>query len=310
MLPKTRAEIQRAYRQRKQQQEGITKAPKKTRAEIKREYRERKKQIDRKGYEENERERKRRAYIPTSLLDEKVQARLPNLHAIVQMDFVENYTCQSNEEVQPAYWNASMVTLHPCVAYLKSTEGELSHFSRVFVSDELGHNSATVFAIIKRLMSEMKETSPGLQHVHYYTDSPTSQYRNKTMFHIVSQHEKLFGVTASWNFFEAGHGKGHCDGVGGSMKRMADEAVFIQDAADFFAWAKSGHMAKSSVSFSFVPKQDCQAANQEIQRLGEIKTCSWDTEASRSCGRSTRAGKNHRKRNLVLLRTVLQRRII
>ena len=43
--------------------------------------------------------------------------------AIVQMDFAENYTCQSLEEVQSAYWNASMVTLHPAVAYYRSEDG-------------------------------------------------------------------------------------------------------------------------------------------------------------------------------------------
>ena len=35
--------------------------------------------------------------------------------AIVQMDFVENYTCQSAKEIQSDYWNASMVTLHPAM---------------------------------------------------------------------------------------------------------------------------------------------------------------------------------------------------
>lgn len=32
---------------------------------------------------------------------------LPNGHVIVQMDFAENYTCRSFEEVQSAYWNAN-----------------------------------------------------------------------------------------------------------------------------------------------------------------------------------------------------------
>ena len=72
---KTRAEIQRAYRQRKLQQEGRTKRPKKTRAELQREFWERMKQKDRIGYEEKERERKRLAYIPTSLLDEASKAK-------------------------------------------------------------------------------------------------------------------------------------------------------------------------------------------------------------------------------------------
>ena len=206
----------------------------------------------------------------------KLKDRLPENHAIVQMDFAENYTCQSNEEVQSAYWNASMVTLHPAVAYMQSTDGKMEHNSRVFVSDELGHNAGTVFAILKKLLSEMKLASPNLTHVHYYTDSPTSQYRNKTIFYIISKHKSLFGVSASWNYFEAGHGKGPCDGVGGSVKRMADEAVrqqkvIIQDASDFFSWTQQ-YMSASSVSFTFVSQQDCKAAQQEIEAFGDIKT--------------------------------------
>ena len=44
--------------------------------------------------------------------------------------------------------------------------------------------------------------------IHYWTDSPTLQYRNKTIFSVVSRHEETFGVKAVWNYFEAGHGKG------------------------------------------------------------------------------------------------------
>ena len=44
MAPKTRAEIQNAYREKKLQSEGVTKAKiKKTRAQIQKKYRERKK---------------------------------------------------------------------------------------------------------------------------------------------------------------------------------------------------------------------------------------------------------------------------
>ena len=200
--------------------------------------------------------------------------RLPQNHAIVQMDFAENYTCQASEEVQSAYWNASMVTLHPVVSYMFH-EDIMEHTSRVFLSDELGHNSATVFAIMKKLVSEIKTVTPNLKHIHYYTDGPTSQYRNKSIFYIVSRHKSLFGVSASWNYFEAGHGKGPCDGVGGSVKRMADEAVkqrkvVIQDAHDFFSCTQQ-HMCASSVSFIFVPQEDCKAAQQEIDSFGELK---------------------------------------
>ena len=77
MPSKTRAEIQRAYRQRKlERRDGPSKKKeKKTRAEIQREYRERKKQADRRTFLEKERERKRGAYTPTALLSESAKAK-------------------------------------------------------------------------------------------------------------------------------------------------------------------------------------------------------------------------------------------
>ena len=36
---------------------------------------------------------------------------LPSNHAMVQMDFAEDYKCQSQDEIQSAYWNATQVTL-------------------------------------------------------------------------------------------------------------------------------------------------------------------------------------------------------
>ena len=77
MPPKTRAEFQRAYRQRKlERRDGPSKKKeKKTWTEIQREYRERKKQADSRTFMEKERERKRAAYTPTALLSESAKAK-------------------------------------------------------------------------------------------------------------------------------------------------------------------------------------------------------------------------------------------
>ena len=72
---------------------------------------------------------------------------LPSNHAMVQMDFAEDYKCQSQDEIQSAYWNATQVTLHPTVVYHKE-KNTLEHKSFVFVSDEPAHNASTVFAIL------------------------------------------------------------------------------------------------------------------------------------------------------------------
>ena len=35
----------------------------------------------------------------------------------------------------------------------------------------------------------------------------------------------IFGVEASWSWVEKGHGKGPCDGVGGAVKKLADNHI-------------------------------------------------------------------------------------
>lgn len=116
---------------------------------------------------------------------------------------------------------------------------ELLDHNFVFVSDFYHHNSTAVFAILQQLVPTLKEYCPGITDIHYWTDSPSSKYRNRFILHIIGNHFQLFGGKARWNYFETGHGIGPCDGIGGTCKRRASEAVkqgktTIQDAKDFF----------------------------------------------------------------------------
>ncbi|KAK3102947.1 hypothetical protein FSP39_015174 [Pinctada imbricata] len=203
----------------------------------------------------------------------KLKENLPPNQIMVQMDFAENYSCKSVEEIQSAYWNQTGVTLHPVVVYFRNPEGVLQHRSFVVVSDEMSHSSNTVHAIIEKIMPELKLLSPDLEFIHYWTDGPTSQYRNKQIFYTIANHKDLYGVSARWNYFEVGHGKGPCDGLGGTTKRMADEAVrcgkaVIQDANDFFKWASESNMR--GVSFVFVSADDCNLM-QEVLKPRQLK---------------------------------------
>ena len=184
---------------------------------------------------------------------------LPPNHMIVQMDFSENYSCKSLDEVQSAYFNQTNVTLHPVVAYHHGPDGNLKHTSYIIVSDEMGHKSSTVLAFVDAIMPDLKSLDT-LDTIHYWTDSPSSQYRNKSIFDYVANHEEIHGVKAIWNYFETGHGKGPCDGLGGTCKRLADQAVrsgkvLIQDAEGFYDWATSSSM--TNVTFKYVSSSKC-----------------------------------------------------
>ncbi|KAK3104833.1 hypothetical protein FSP39_011252 [Pinctada imbricata] len=187
----------------------------------------------------------------------KLREKLPEGEVLLWMDFAENYTCSSLEEVQSAYWNASMVSLHTMVVYFPN--GDVK--SVVGVSDVLSHNATAVITILHKIIPQIKNDYPQLRKIHYLTDSPTSQYRNKTIFQFILEHGDEFGVTAQWNFLESGHGKGPCDGLGASVKRSADMAVrqgkhSIQDANDFLSWARHSEATGSKVTYLYYSQDD------------------------------------------------------
>ena len=84
-----------------------------------------------------------------------------------------------------------------------------------------------MITILKALMKKDLQaliSEKGIEMVHYITDSPFSQYHNRLMSDAVANHKEFFGIEARWKYFESGHGKGPCDGIGGSVKRMAEQA--------------------------------------------------------------------------------------
>lgn len=201
----------------------------------------------------------------------ELKQNLPDGHIISQMDFAENFSCSSADEIQSAYWNQNAITLHPVVVYYRENS-ELKHMNYVFVTDELGHNIGTVYAFLKTLIPDVRQRlQKELKKVYYWTDGPSSQYRNKTAFYLISNHKEVFGSDADWNYFESGHGKGACDGVGGTAKRMADQSikqgkVSIQDASDFHHWGQEYH---KNAKYILVKQEDCEAARKEIDEMNK-----------------------------------------
>lgn len=79
----------------------------------------------------------------------------------------------------------------------------------------------------------------------------------------------MFGVNAVWNFFESGHGKGPCDGIGGTSKRTADLAIkqgkiTVQDACDYFDKVQQYH---TSAEYVFVKSEDCTTKRESLTEI-------------------------------------------
>ena len=66
--------------------------------------------------------------------------------------------------------------------------------------------------------------------IFYFTDGCAAQYKNCKNFLNLTFHRQDFKMDAEWHFFASSHGKGPCDGIGGTLKRLATRASLQRNA--------------------------------------------------------------------------------
>ena len=87
------------------------------------------------------------------------------------------------------------------------------------------HNTINVYALLKTLINDhVKTRYPFLKSTSYFSDGSPAQYKNYKNFANQLMHKKDFEMKAEWHFFATSHGKNVCDGVGGTIKRLAAHA--------------------------------------------------------------------------------------
>ena len=186
--------------------------------------------------------------------------------AVVTCDFAENYSFILQDEAQGFHWNKSMATVHLFVVYYKDKVQEtgiqtLVHKSFVFISDCLTHNTVLVHVFQKKLLEFLKGFLPNLNKLYYFSDGSAAQYKNRKNFVNLCYHKEDFGgIEAEWHFYATAHGKGVCDGVGGTVKRLAAKAS-LQRPADnqiltpfqLFQW---GVKNLPSITFFYVNNEE------------------------------------------------------
>lgn len=160
----------------------------------------------------------------------------------LHIDFSENYSCKYFEEVQSHHFGGSrnQVSLHTGVIYRRGADNKIEVTSFCTVSGNLSHNPAAIWAHLHPIFASVHDKFPEVNILHVFSDGPATQYRQKQNFYLICT--KLFSdykfIKVTWNFFEAGHGKGAADGIGGFLKRTADQLVArgrdISDATNFY----------------------------------------------------------------------------
>lgn len=169
----------------------------------------------------------------------------PNEFVVIS-DFSENYTFVVQDEIQAFHWANEQCTVHPIVIYFKTENGDVEHINYVVIAESLTHNAAAVFLFHQKMISFLRDNFDSIEKIFFFSDGAASQYKNKTNFHNLCEFEAKHKIKVEWHFFASYHGKGPCDGLGGTVKRMATQASLrrlydghILTATDLFEWLRN-----------------------------------------------------------------------
>lgn len=190
---------------------------------------------------------------------------------LLHFDFSENFNCKYSEEIQSAHFGGSkpQITLHTSVCYYHMDSdvigSKLKHQSFCSLSKSLRHDPAAITAHLDCVLDRIRETLvPNLRKIHFLSDGPSTQYRNKTMFFFLANHiVQTFEVEeCTWNYCEAGHGKGAPDGVGGCLKRTADE--FVARGTDIPNFEKLVSLLKDTTQIEILTVTEEDITNNDL----------------------------------------------
>ncbi len=207
----------------------------------------------------------------------KCKSNLKENEVIVLGDFAENYKFVIQDEVQSYHWNQQSCTLHPLVIYQRQGETLKDH-CLCFISDDLLHDTAFVYKVMSEAIEYCKlHISKDISHCYYFSDGCAGQYKNCKNFRNVCLHHEDFSIKCSWSFFATSHGKSPCDGLGGTVKRLAARASLqrvetghILNANDLFTFCKENI---AGIVSHFISKQEMDTVRKFLQqRFIEART--------------------------------------
>lgn len=203
----------------------------------------------------------------------KCKETLSATECIIHCDFSENYLAKMSEEVQATHFGASkqQFTLHTGVIYYKN-EQNLQEKSFCTISPNNNHNPIAIWAHLTPILEYIKNISPNVTTLHFFSDGPTTQYRQKGNFYLLTENIKKLGFEKStWSFFESAHGKGAADGIGGAVKRTLDKKVtYGEDIVDARTAYDILVKCKSKILYFYVSNENIQTKEQEVDLKGLI----------------------------------------
>lgn len=192
-------------------------------------------------------------------------------------DFSTNYVGKCREEVQSTNYGASknQVSLQTGIFYYRDQIGQIQHVGFASVCDFLQHDAAAAWAYLEPVLDHLVELVPDVEVIHFHSDGPTSQYKNKRFLYLFTYFCKKYKLKkATHNYTAPGHGKGGGDAEGAVFKNACDRAVLsgsdVMCAQDMINIIRRNE--KSKLKVFKIEKEDVRRVEKIIpENVGQVK---------------------------------------
>ena len=131
----------------------------------------------------------------------------------------------------------------------------------------MNHDTVAVHLFQRKLISFFEFLS------YEDSDGAASQYKNWKNFINLCCHQADFGVSVEWHFSATSHGKGACDGLGGTVKRLATKVSLqkpyeeqIMTPFQLYEWASSNI---SGIFFDYCSVEEYESEKINLERRFE-----------------------------------------
>ena len=139
------------------------------------------------------------AYITTHQHQaiECINKNLKDNESSIVIDFSENYVGKCHQEIQSAHFGSSkkQMSIHTGAFFYKDKLKNVNIcVSFCTISDCLRHDASSVWAHLGPILKLIKETVPGVTTLHFQSDGPSTQYKNKTNFYLFQEYCRSEGL--------------------------------------------------------------------------------------------------------------------
>ncbi len=153
---------------------------------------------------------------------------MTDCECLIHVDFSENYACKYSSEIQAVHFasNQQQATLHSGVLHVGGVDVCfvcVKHVCFGTISPSKEKGPAAIWTHLSPVLDLVKSSYPNVTVVHFFSDGPSTQYRQKGNFYLFCTKLQQYGFqSGTWNFLEASHGKGAPDGIGGFLKMTTE----------------------------------------------------------------------------------------